>query len=67
MKAKIVKVRCGMCGRISWWLLRRRYVCKACGAKEGMVINLLREELKRRRSPLRANSNSSQGYGGLEK
>jgi len=49
MKAKIVKVRCGTCGRISWWLPRRRYVCKECGAKEGRVINLLREELMRRR------------------
>jgi len=45
---KFYKVRCPKCGAESYWSRRSRWVCKKCGAKRGLIVNLGYEALRRR-------------------
>ena len=46
---KLVKVECAKCGHISWWAKENAYQCSKCCSKEGNIINLPYEALRKRR------------------
>ncbi len=45
---KLVKVECSKCRHVSRWAQENPYKCKKCGSKEGMVINLPYDALRRK-------------------
>lgn len=48
-KKKFYKVRCAKCGADSYWSVSHKWICKKCGSEKGLIVNLGREALRRRR------------------
>lgn len=46
---KFFKVRCVSCGAVAWRSLRSRWICKVCGSKKGLIMNLGVDALRERR------------------